>query len=175
MPKKSLHPWIGYSLIVLVGITLLTAAGFVALIWMLGHKFYVVSGRAHIPADAVSHVSLPALVCSGHGGPLDSSAVYGDPIRDDFGSPSVAFCRRPEQGQTLEYRESLYYGSKPRRMHVYVWLETHEELSHACEDAPTALITVNRDQLRGERCHHKPEPTGSLGYAVAFTSFWGAD
>ena len=177
MPKKPSPRWEAYLWIALVGIVLLSGWGFIALVTMLGHKTYVVSGRAHIPADAVSHVPLPALLCSGTGGPLDSSAVFGLPLGFELDRPPAVFCRRPEQDRIIEYRVSLYYGKKPRRMHAYVWLETHEELASACENASTAMIAVEGRQLKGNPypCWSTPDPAGSLGYTVAFSNLEGPD
>jgi hypothetical protein len=176
MAKKPTPRWVVYLSIAVVGIALLIEIGPIVFMTMHGDKIHEVSGRAHIPADAVSHVPLPALVCSGHGGPLDSSWVFGRPIGDEFvrpAQPASVFCRRPEQVQTIEFREPLFYGDEPP--HVYVWLETHEELASLCENALTAMITVDRSQLKGDPCSPKPDPAGSIGYAVVFSKSWGLD
>jgi hypothetical protein len=145
-----------------------------------GHSLYVVSGRATLLPSAVAHAQLPALVCSGRGGPIESSGVYGEFLGRSLERPPQVICSTTTTSVDLEYQESVYYNQLPRQMHVYVWLEPHPELEKQCQGAQSSLISVAWGDLRGqgsdnpvERPCFAPDKTGSLGYAVAFRTASG--
>ena len=124
---------------------------------------------------ALAHVKLPALVCSGHGGPLESSGVYGSPLGSSLERPPQVLCSGTAGSTALAYEESVYYGKLPRQMHVYVWLEPHPELEKQCRAATSPIISVAHRDLKGYGSEKPtdwpcfaPDRNGSLGYAVAF-------
>jgi len=161
-------------------VVLLGSGCFVLLLNMLGHRFYVASGTAVVrPAD-VRRVGTPALICSGHGGPLESSGIYGAPLGRDLEQKPRVFCNAPSAPMSFEYRESVYTSNFPRRMHVYVWLEKHPELASLCAGKAEPVVELESGNLKGdgnpnppERPCFKPDARGAVGYAIVFEN-WGA-
>jgi hypothetical protein len=161
--------------VVAAGVMALLAAGWLSVVSMMGHRTYVVSGEATVSPPALAHVRLPALVCSGHGGPLESSGVYGSPLGSSLERPPQVFCAGTAEPTTLAYEESVYYNKLPRQTHIYVWLESHPELETQCRAAIAPMIAVAHRDLKGhgsedpmDRPCFAPDRNGSLGYAVAF-------
>jgi hypothetical protein len=157
----------------------------VATITMGGPRFYVADGTAVVPAAVVRHVGTPAVLCSGRGGPLETSAVYGFPLGRDLDQKPRVFCGAPTGPMSFEYRESVYSSKLPRRMHVYVWLERHPELGSLCAGQTEPVVEVEIHNLKGyaneihnlkgdastgppERPCLRPDTRGGLGYTIVF-------
>jgi hypothetical protein len=156
-------------------VILLGIGSFAVLLNMLGHRFYVATGTAVVRPAVVRHVGVPALICSGHGGPLETSGVYGAPLGRDLEQKPRVFCSAPSSSIALEYRESVYTSDFPRRMHVYVWLERHPELESLCAEKVEAVVELEARDLKGygspdppEWPCFKPDARGALGYAIVF-------
>jgi hypothetical protein len=141
----------------------------------LGHRFYIATGSATVAPAVVRHVGVPALLCSGHGGPLQTSGVIGAPLGRDLEHQPRVFCQIPTGPLSFEYRESAYTSDYPRRMHVCVWLESHPELEGFCSGGREPVVQVKASNIKGygsptstEWPCSKPDPQGGLGYAVVF-------
>jgi hypothetical protein len=148
---------------------------YLAAITMLGHRFYVAGGTVVVPPAVVRHVGAPALLCSGHGGPLETSGVYGAPLGRDLERKPRAFCKVPSTPMSFEYEESVYTSHFPRRMHVYVWLERHPELEGLCANHADPVVELEARYLKGNGSPtpsdwpcFRPNARGGLGYAVVF-------
>jgi len=147
---------------------------------LLGHRFYDVTGHATISVEAVKRMSVPVTVCVGKGGPLERSGVYAHPLGFEE-EPATAFtiCRIPENDLDVKYDIFEYSSMRPRRMHVYVWLEPHAELVDACKQLGSvagrlpaeALINAHEESPPDRPCF-RPEEGASLGYAIAFRSYF---
>jgi hypothetical protein len=169
--------WVGATL----GFGLFIA--FAAIATNTSDRFYVLSGTARISSDAVVAARTPAVVCVGNGGPFGASGVSAHALGFD-GTPPAArvICRVPSTTLTMPYSTDVISSYQPRRMHGYVWLEQHAELAAQCEARSEAVIDIPEESLTGYRsdtpaewpCFH-PRPHASLGYAVAFQSFFSND
>lgn len=140
-------PKIGFfSKIVLVTLPVVLAfAGWYYVTNVLDVRYYLVSGQATVSLSALEHVRLPALICSGHGGPLESSGIYGAPLGVSLDRKPQVFCSTTKEARIFEYRESAFQAKLPREMHVYVWLEPHPELAAVCNNADSPVITIEWD------------------------------
>jgi hypothetical protein len=148
---------------------------FVTTIGMLGHRFYVADGTAVVAPAVVRHVGTPALLCSGHGGPLQSSGVHGAPLGRGLEEKPRVFCGVPNLPMSFQYSQSVYTNHFPRRMHVYVWLERHPELEGLCASQSTPVVEIEARDLTGHGSQtptewpcFKPDARGGLGYAIVF-------
>jgi hypothetical protein len=158
------------------GALLVLAVGLgVATVTMGGNRFYVADGTAVVPTAVVRHVGTPALLCSGRGGPLETSAVYGAHLGRDLDQKPRVFCGAPHGSMSFEYRESVYSSNLPRRMHVYVWLERHAELGSLCAGQAEPVVEVEVHNLKGyasagppDRPCLRPDTRGGLGYTIVF-------
>jgi hypothetical protein len=165
-------------ILVLLGIAFLIAASGSLLCTAMGDRSWIVRGQAFVGPDAVAHVGGVSIVCSGFGGPLETSGVYGHPIILEDRGVQV-FCRSPQDVTSFAYEEFTVQSGTPRNIHAYVWLEPHEELASHCADANSPLVSVDIAELRGmkssmpaDRPCFRPDPDGSLGYAVGFRRRW---
>jgi hypothetical protein len=152
------------------------------------HRLYEIRGVVIVGATGpVGEKTTPAVLCSGHGGPLETSGVYGRPIFARTGSSEATiFCYRPNQMTTFPLRESIYYGSIPRRAHVYAWLAPVPGAVQLCEERGTPMLKVDyrilyrmmspkesekpvaRSFLERRPCGSKPSPSIPMDYAVTF-------
>jgi hypothetical protein len=174
--------WVYIVLGVAGGLLVLGVGLGVATISMLGHRSYVADGTACVPPAVVRHVGTPALVCSGHGGPLETSGVYGAPLGRDLERKPRVFCAAPAVPTSFEYEESVYSSNLPRRMHVYVWLERHPELENLCAGQVDPVVEVEAHQLKGHGSANppewpcfKPDAGGGLGYTIVFAGSVAGD
>jgi hypothetical protein len=140
-----------------VAVILLGIGSFAVLLDMLGHRFYVATGTAVVRPTVVRHFGMPALICSGHGGPLETSGVHGAPLGRDLEQKPRVFCSAPRSPIALEYRESVYTSDFPRRMHVYVWLERHPELEGVCAEKAEPFVELEAGDLKGYGSPNPPE------------------
>jgi hypothetical protein len=131
--------------------------------------------------------TMPTVLCSGHGGPLETSGVYGRPMLGGTdSSEATVFCYRPSQVTSFPLRESIYYGSIPRRAHVYAWLAPVPGAVQLCRDHGTPIVKVDylvlyqmmsrkeseepvaRSALESRPCGASPSPSMPMDYAVTF-------
>jgi hypothetical protein len=170
-----------FVLLCAAGLSVVLAALVILFLRVNGHAFYVVDGMARITPSAVEQTSLPAVVCVGRGGPLETSAVVALPQGfENEPQTGYLFCRTPSAPITIDYQISLYTSMKPRRMHAYVWLELHRELASYCSPGGPLAVKVPTQAFAGYRSEappdwpcFKPATSAALGYAVAFDD-WGS-
>ena len=143
------------------------------------HDFYEIDGPARITPQAVEQIALPAIVCVGRGGSLETSGVVALPQGfEDEPQTGYLLCRSPSSPVTIDYRTSLYTSMKPRRMRAYVWLEPHPELASYCTSVSPSAVKVPAPAFAGYRSESpqdwpcfKPAPSAALGFAVAFVDW----
>lgn len=137
--------------------------------------FYTMSGLARIEPAAFHYVGGAAIVCLGRGGPLETSGVYGSVLGAQDGKVEV-YCSPPAARRTYVYEEFVIWGGVPRNLHVYAWLERHEEIAERCAHAEENVIFVDYSALAGadsripvdRPCNRPIDPTGAVGAAVGF-------
>lgn len=145
-------------------------------------SYWRMKGFARIEPSAFAHVTMPFIVCSGHGGPAERSEgrdaiyVYGQILfRETYGDAEV-FCSPPESASVWFYEEGVIMGAVPRKLHAYVWLEPRPELAARCASEGKPVIHVDAGSMLNatssiplERpCGRVIDPEGSVGFAVGF-------
>jgi hypothetical protein len=94
-----------------------------ALVALTGcHRMYELQGEIIVAPGAVRKGCAPAFICAGHGGPPASSGIYGTACLPPLHRGHHRACEPPVAPVSFTLKESLYYGSVPRRAHVYAWL-----------------------------------------------------
>ncbi len=151
------------------------------------HRLYVIRGNIVVVAQESAHEdALPAVLCSGHGGPLETSGVYGSPVVSSESREATIFCRRPSEPMTFSLHESIYYGSVPRRAHVYSWLAPVPGAKDICTRAEGPAVKIayrdldqlmspveskkppNERTLVGRPCGETPKRSMPLAFAITF-------
>jgi hypothetical protein len=78
------------------------------------HRMYDIRGEVVVSPGAVARAGVPALVCTGHGGPLETSGVYGGRASRLSSIGATLFCAPPAAPVSFVLYESIYYGWLPR-------------------------------------------------------------
>jgi hypothetical protein len=136
------------------------------------HRLYEIQGSVLVAPSAVRKARLPSVLCSGPGGSLETTSVHGHtterPQERDGHPTALIFCSEPQVGETFPLRESIYYGSLPRRAHVYAWLAPVPAAQSLCAESKTDTVEVDRDtlyhlKLLTEADTHRGDPSWPCG------------
>ena len=112
------------------------------------HRMYEIRGEIIVAPSAVRKGGVPAFICAGHGGPLASSGIYGQPAYRSSAAGITVLCQPPVAPVSFILEESIYYGSVPRRAHVYAWLVRAPAADVLCKNASAdGTITLDYDAL----------------------------
>lgn len=151
-------------------------------------RVYTIQGTAVVPRG-ISGNGVPALVCVGRGGPLESSAIYGHPANHASATSQMEgtlFCRPAADDIEFPFRETIIAGHLPREARVYAWLEPVPLAAKLCDGAASTTLDIDArtldhlvsprdaDKPPGERapvtwpCGRNPMPGTHLASAVTF-------
>jgi hypothetical protein len=150
-------------------------------------SLYLIQGSVHVAPSAVGKARLPAVLCSGPGGPLEWSFVHSHPTwtsASDKADPRVAtiFCAEPHVEETFPLEEAILYG-KLRRAYEYVWLAPVPAAESLCASAKETAVKVDSAALyslrlatqaathRGDPswpCGQKPNPSAPMKFVITF-------
>jgi len=79
---------------------------------------------------------------------LETSGVYGRPAgRAKHSSEGTIFCGPSPQEVEFPLYESIYYGSIPRRAHVYAWFAPVPAAAELCAEGGEPTIQVDQATL----------------------------
>jgi hypothetical protein len=150
-------------------------------------SLYLIQGSVHVAPSAVGKARLPAVLCSGPGGPLESSFVHSHPTwtsAKDNAEPGVAtiFCAEPHGEETFPLDEEILYG-KLRRAYEYAWLVPVPAAESLCASTKEVAVKVDTAALyrlklatqtsthRGDSswpCGQKPAPEAPMTFVITF-------
>lgn len=151
------------------------------------HRMYEIRGEIMVASSAVRKGGAPTFICAGHGGPLASSGISGQPARRPSNAGITVLCEPPVAPVSFILEESIYYGSVPRRAHVYAWLVPAPAAAVLCENASAdGTITLDYDALdrlvlpleaakpwhdrspATRLCGQNPRPGDPMAFAITF-------
>ena len=127
------------------------------------HRSYDVRGDLVINPGSAAVAVLPALLCTGRGGPPVSSGMYAQPV-------GYVLCRRPTEPVRVPYKDGVYYGSVPHRMHIYGFTEAAPDAQALCDSQPnsTVLLAPGPEWIGYRRCFERNEPNRDMAFVVTF-------
>jgi hypothetical protein len=137
------------------------------------HRSYEVRGSVTVVPTAARKARLPAVLCTGYGGSLDWALVHGHPVQglQETGKrwAPVIYCSEPRAEDIFPVRESIYYGSMPRRAHVYAWLAPVPVAESLCAEAGTDIVEVRDStlyelKLRAQAQTRRADPEWPCGH-----------
>jgi hypothetical protein len=124
-----------------------TIALWTLLICLMGcHRMYEIRGDIVVAGSGLQKSHLPSVLCQGRGGPLESSGIYGRPVSRNERNATI-FCVAQSADYVFPLRESIYYGSIPRRPHVYAWLAPVPAAVDVCKGAAGPSVEVDIKEL----------------------------
>jgi hypothetical protein len=134
-------------------------------------RWYDVRGQLVIGPSARAAVVTPAVLCTGRGGPPDTSGMYAHPVADErAGVRGYLLCRRPAEPERVPYKDGVLYGSIPRRMHIYAFAEPDPDSQALCDLQPTlAIVPVRAWEWSGyRRCYSRRKPSTDMEFVVTY-------
>ena len=152
------------------------------------HRLYQIQGAVQVAPSAAKKARLPAILCSGPGGPLEWSFVHGHPTwhptkNDVDRGMATIFCSEPQADQAFPLDEAIDYGSLPREAHIYAWLAPVPAAQSLCAQSQAATMQVDPAALyqlkldtqaathRGDPswpCGQKPDPASPMNFVITF-------
>ena len=152
------------------------------------HRLYQIQGAVQVVPTAAKKARLPAVLCSGPGGALETSFVHGHPTwrptkSDVARGKATIFCSEPRANEQFSLDEAIYYGSLPREAHVYAWLAPVPAAESLCAESQEATVEVDPTALyqlelatqslthRGDPswpCGPKPDASAPMSVVIAF-------
>jgi hypothetical protein len=108
---------------------------------------YEIDGEIQVAPSALGKVTLPAVLCAGKGGPLETSGVYGHPASDGASKNATLFCSIPKDEEIFRLHEMITQSSLPKRAYVYAWLQPVPAAAPLCAAQGTATAKVTWKDL----------------------------
>lgn len=158
----------------------------VAVVLLAGcDSVYKINGKVVVARGAPHTPDLPAVLCIGKGGPLDSSAVDGHPAYRTGSQDATIFCGPVPDDVDFELDETIVW-PRPPHAYVYAWLAPVSSAKSLCTHASGPTVRVDErtldhlmspedaDKPPGERapvtrpCGRNPTPSMPMTSAVTF-------
>lgn len=141
------------------------------------HSLWTVKGSFRVSPDTVKPDDLPAVFCTGRGGPLEPFSVLGSVLYDEIDDIVTwrVLCHAPLNPIHFPLDEYVYTNATPHNLHVYAWLEPIPGLRAVCGTFDAGLIDATRDlmMLADPRPAHRlctrPRLAEILAHSVHFT------
>jgi hypothetical protein len=134
-------------------------------------RYYHVNGELVLNPTAAATSTTPAVLCTGRGGPPESSGMYAHPVANEqSGIRGYVLCRRPSEVTKVPYKEGVLYGSIPRQMHIYAFVEPAPDAQELCDRQPNvAIIPVREQGWTGyRRCYDRRLPSKDMRFVVTY-------
>jgi hypothetical protein len=132
-----------------------------------------IKGTVQVVPSAVRKARLPAVLCTGPGGPFETSFVNGHPARrremdDVYPGTATIFCSAPQVDDTFPLDEAILQGPLPREAHVYAWLAPVPAAQSLCAESNDPIVRVDeailyRLKVATQAATHRADPSWPCG------------